>query len=406
MVCRMCKGSALHNFLNLGFTPPADQFKRPEQLREPETYYPLAVAICDTCGLVQLTHVVSPEVLYRNDYPYESSTTSTGRAHWSEFARTAVAALSVATGELAVDIGCNVGVLLQEFKNNGCRVVGLDPAANIVRIAERKGLDCIAEFFGPAVAREIVAKHGPAMVITATNVFAHVDDLDEFMHAVDILLDARGSLIIEAPYLLNLLQHLEYDTIYHEHLSYLSVTPLVRFFRRFGFELFDVLERDIHGGSLRFFVCRTGVRPIGTAVDDLLRRERAEAIHSHDKLATFARDVENNRQELLWLLRSMKHAGKRIVAVSAPAKGMTLLNYCRIGTETLDYVTEKAALKIGRYTPGTHVPVVSDQTLVDTRPDYALLLAWNFADEIMNNLQAFRNAGGRFIIPIPVPRVV
>jgi SAM-dependent methyltransferase len=406
MTCRLCSSIDLKKFLDLGFTPPADGFLRREQLQEPETWYPLEVMLCQKCGFIQLSYVVSPEVLYRHDYPYESSITRSGRLHWEEFAATATQRLSLGGNDLVVDIGSNVGVLLGAFRDNGTRILGVDPASNIVRIAEKRGIETINEFFGREVAREIVAAKGHASVITATNVFAHVNDLRGFMQAVDFLLNERGVFIFEAPYFINLLKQLEYDTIYHEHLSYLSLKPLVNFFAEFGLNIFDVEERDIHGGSFRVYVGRRGQHSISPLVAEMIRAEEAQGIYSLEELNRFAVAVAENRRALIWLLHKLKHEGKRLAAVSAPAKGMTLLNYCRLGTETLDFVTEKSTLKIGRYTPGTHLPVYSDAALIEHMPDYALLLAWNFAEEIMANLAEYRDRGGKFIIPIPTPTIV
>lgn len=406
MNCRMCSSTKLHKFLDLGFTPPADQFRRKDQLREPDIYYPLQVMMCDDCGLAQLSHVVSPEVLYRNDYPYESSTTRTGQTHWSEFADSVVKRLGLGQSDLAVDIGSNVGVLLGAFRRNGLRVQGVDPAANIVMIAKSNGIETICDFFNEDTVKEIVADKGHASVVTATNVFAHVDDLNAFMLAVSGLLSERGVFIFEAPYFVNLLKHNEYDTIYHEHLSYLSVRPLIPFFRRHKMEVFDIEQRDIHGGSFRVYVGRQGQWPVSPEVDRLAQAEIEMGIYRHEMLDKFSQAVRKNKEDLVWLLRSLKHQGKHIVAVSAPAKGMTLLNYCRLDNDVLDFVTEKSALKIGRFTPGVHIPVVPDSELLTRQPDYALLLAWNFAEEIMKNLEEFRKRGGKFIIPIPSPRVV
>lgn len=406
MSCRLCSSNNLYKFLDLGFTPPADSFLRREQLCEPEIYYPLQVMLCESCGFIQLSHIVSPEVLYRHDYPYESSITRSGRQHWNEFALTVTRRFSLTGSDLVIDIGSNVGVLLGAFRDNGCRILGVDPASNIVRIAEKSGIETINEFFGVEVARNIVAEKGPASVITGTNVFAHVNDLTGFMHAVDIVLSARGIMIIEAPYFVNLVKQLEYDTIYHEHLSYLSLRPLAPFFEKFGMEIFDIEERDIHGGSFRIYVARKGTHTVSPIVGKMTAAEETMGIYDRGVLMQFASDVADNRQSLLWLLRKLKNEGKKIAAVSAPAKGMTLLNYCHIGTETLDFVTEKSTLKIGRFTPGTHIPVFSDAKLIEDMPDFALLLAWNFADEIMANLEPFRKKGGKFIIPIPTPRIV
>ncbi len=404
--CRICNSTDLAQFLDLGFTPPADRFLRREQLDEPETHYPLTVNLCQCCGFVQLGQVVSPEILYRQDYPYESSITRSGQAHWEEFARTVVQRFGLTADDLVVDIGSNVGVLLSAFRANGPRILGVDPASNIVRIAERNGVETVNEFFSPVVAADIRRTKGPATVITGTNVFAHVDDLAGFMRAVDHLLNERGIFIFEAPYFVNLVEQLEYDTIYHEHLSYLSLRPLVQFFRKFGMEIFDVEQRDIHGGSFRVYVARSGKQLVANEVQRLLDLEKQTCVHSLDTLKALATRVQQNRQDLLNFLRSLKQQGKTIAAVSAPAKGMTLLNYCRLGTETLDFATEKSTLKIGRFTPGTHIPVVPDSELMTRKPDYVLLLAWNFSKEIIRNLNDYREAGGKFIIPIPTVKVV
>lgn len=404
--CRMCDGANLYMFLDLGATPPADDFRRPEQLQEPETYYPLQVFMCPDCGLAQLGHVVPPEILYQNDYPYEASTTAAGRAHWARMAQSIVDQLALPPGTLAVDIGSNVGVLLQAFLGCGMRVRGVDPAPNIVEIARRNGIDTICAFFGVDAAAEIRRGNGPAAVITATNVFAHVDDLRAFMRGVDMLLAPDGAFIVEAPYLSNLIAYTEYDTIYHEHLSYLSVRPLVAFFTRCDMEVFDVQQVEIHGGSLRVFVGRPGRHAVTPEVGRLLAQEEEAGLHTPQRLTQFAAAVEQNRRDLVWLLHRLKAEGKRIAGISAPAKGMTLLNYCKIDGQILDFVTEKAALKIGRFTPGARIPVAPDARLLEEMPDYGLLLAWNFAREIIRNLDEYRRRGGRFIIPIPTPRVV
>jgi len=375
-------------------------------LKDPEVFYPLQVLMCETCGLAQLSYCVPPEILYQRDYPYEASTTRAGREHWARFARTVVRDLGIEPGALVVDIGSNVGVLLSAFADCGMQVKGVDPAPNIVEKACAAGIDTICDFFGARAAEQIVAEKGQASVITGTNVFAHVGDLVAFMRAVEMLLAPRGVLIVEAPYFANLVAYTEYDTIYHEHLSYLSVKPLVAFFSRFGMDVFDVRQVEIHGGSFRVFVGRQGTRPVSPEVPRLLGMEEETELHSRSTLDAFARAVQQNRRDLVWLLHRIKAEGKRIAAVSAPAKGMTLLNYCKIDGEILDFVTEKSTLKIGRYTPGSHIKVAADAHLLAERPDYALLLAWNFADEIMTNLDAYRQQGGRFIIPIPTPRIV
>lgn len=404
--CRMCGGGDLEPYLDLGHMPPADQFRRADQLGEPSVHFPLRVLACMACGLSQLDYAVRPEILYQDEYPYEASTTRAGRLHFRAFAKTTVRRLALRAGDLAVDIGSNVGVLLDGFQKEGLRICGVDPAANIAAIADERGIPTIAGFFDERSVGQVLRAHGQAAVITGTNVFAHVDDLARFMLGVDALLAPGGAFVFEAPYFGNLLQDLEYDTIYHEHLSYISVKPLAPFFACFGMRIFDVREQDIHGGSSRIFVDR-GERPVRDGVvEAYVDAEHRDGVHDISRLRAFAMAVADHRARLTALLHDLRAGGKRIAGVSAPAKGMTLLNYCRIGGETLDFVTEKSRLKIGRYTPGTHIPVLADDALVEARPDYALLLAWNFADEIMHNLSAYRAAGGRFIVPIPGPRIV
>jgi len=333
--------------------------------------------------------------------------TLTGKKHWEEFANTVVEKFSLDEKDLVIDIGSNVGVLLGYFRDAGTNILGVDPASNIVRIAEKSGIETINEFFNIDTAKDIKKTKGEARVITGTNVFAHMDDLQGVVESVKYLLSEDGVFIIEAPYLTHLLDRIEYDTIYHEHLSYVSIKPVSNFLNNYDMEIIDIQERDIHGGSVRIFSALRGAHKINNRViQRFVDEEDKKSIYSYENLRAFSDKVEKNRMELTWLLRKLKNEGKTIAGVSAPAKGMTLLNYCRIGTEILDFVTEKSMLKVGRYTPGTHIPVLTDKDLIDKMPDYALLLAWNFADEIMANLTEYTNKGGKFIMPIPVPRII
>jgi len=396
----------LSQFLDLGHTPPADDFLTEKRLSEPEIHYPLQVVCCDACNFIQLNHVVAPEVLYQNDYPYEASITKTGVAHFDEFANDIVEKFGMCSDDLAIDIGSNVGVLLASFQKRNVKVLGVDPAENIASIANNNGIETITDFFSEHLAHQIYDKYGKAKVITGSNVFAHIDNLISLTAGVKFLLEDDGVFVIEAPYFVHLIHNLEYDTIYHEHLSYISVSPLVSFFSSQGMDVFDVQQRDIHGGSIRIYVGKSGQREIFPSVDRLVKYEENERIYSRETLNNFAAKVSNHKDELVWLLKSLKRNGSKIAGVSAPAKGMTLLNYCKIGTETLEFLTEKSTLKIGKYSPGGHIPIQSDEALIEGNIDYALLLAWNFKDEIMNNLSDFRERGGKFIVPIPHPVVV
>jgi SAM-dependent methyltransferase len=354
----------------------------------------------------QLGYTVPPEVLYKFDYPYESSTTKTGRDHFHGLAKSIVDRFSLNSTDLIVDVGSNVGVLLEGFENQGCRTLGIEPAGRIAQLAVERGISTINEFISPDLANRIVAGNGLASVVCITNVFAHIHDLDGFMEAVGKLLKASGVLVIEAPHFVRLLDHLEYDTIYHEHLLYVSVRPLNHLFNRYGFEVFDVEEMSIHGGTVRIFVSRVGENKPTEALARLISCEEMSGAFDLERLRRFSEAVRSHRLQLVDLLRSLKSEGNTLAGVSAPAKGMTLLNYCGIGTDLLDFITEKSTFKIGRLTPGAHIPVLPDSELLSRNPDYVLLLAWNFADEIISNLSEYRSRGGKFIIPIPKPRIV
>jgi len=404
--CRMCHGTHLEIFLDLGFTPPSDSFLSNKQLKQEETYYPLHVYMCKDCGLAQLGYIVPPEKMYNIDYPYISSTTKTGTEHFDQMAKSICEKFNLKPNSLVVDLGSNVGVLLNGFKECGMDVIGVEPVVGVMRVAILNGIDTIPSLYSLEAVEQIIKERKKASVLCATNVFAHINDLDTFMEVTEKLLLKNGIFVFEAPYFLHLLEKLEYDTIYHEHLSYLSIKPLVKFFKRFGWRLFDIEETEIHGGSLRCFIAREGQYPVSPKIRKYLAQEKKKQIHSMKYLVKFAKNVKKHRELLRSLILQLKKKGKRIVALSAPAKGNTLLNYCKLDTDLLDFVTEKAESKIGKYTPGTHIPVFPDSHLLKGRPDYALILAWNFAKEIMDNNREFKKRGGKFIIPIPKPKIV
>ena len=404
--CRMCKSSNIQKFLDLGFSALSDNFLTFEQLEESETFFPLTVHICLDCGLCQLGYVVPPELMFNKDYPYDSSTTKTGRDHFTKMGVDICNKFSLQQNSFVIDVGSNSGVLLDAFKSKEMRVLGIEPSSKLANAAIKKGIDSIIEFFSEKLVKEILDGYGKSSIITGTNVFAHIDDLDDFMKTSDLLLVENGMIIIEAPYLLHLLENLEYDTIYHEHLSYLSVKPMVKFCKKFGFEVFDIEKQKIHGGTLRYYIGRKNTRQITQNVSNYLELEEKNKIYSKEKLLVFSKSVKHHKKTLLQLLYQLKKDGKRIVAISAPAKGNTLLNYCKIDSDILDYVTERNPLKIDKFTPGTHIPVFSDEKLLEDQPDYALILAWNFADEIIQNNSQYKKNGGKFIIPIPDPKII
>lgn len=404
--CRICRGKKLHRILSLGPTPLANAFLSESELHLPEQYFPLDVNLCKACGLVQLAHVVDPRVLFK-DYVYVSSTSPVFVKHFSDFAKEISDRFHLSKQSLVVDIGSNDGILLRPFKSFGARVLGIEPDRRIAGLARKAGVKTVSEFFSPALAKRITKKYGPADVVTATNVFAHIDDIHSLARGVRFLLEKNGLFIIEVPYLVDFLEKNLFDTVYHEHLSYFSVSALRFFFERIGMKIVDVARVASHGGSLRVFAkLRSAASTPSPAVRTLLSLERRKRLHEEQTYREYELRVMTNRAKLLELLTSLKRGGKRIAGYGAPAKGNTLLNFFSIGKELLDYIVDDSPHKQGRSTPGKRIPVVSSKKLTDDPPDYLLILAWNFADSIMKKNESFRKGGGRFIIPIPTPRII
>lgn len=404
--CRMCDSRDLYQFLDLGFTPPSDAILTPEELREPEIRFPLTIQQCQDCGLTQVGYAVNPELMYGEKYKYEASTTETGKRHFFSMADSITQRFELERDSFVVDVGSNVGVLLEGFQKRGMRVLGIDPAPKICRIANDRGIETWQYFLNRAVAKEVAAKKGRAQVITGTNVWAHIDDKRNLVGALEEMLDEKGVFVFEVPYLVDLFENLEYDTMYLEHLEYSSVRPLVNFFNMHGMSVFDVERYPIHGKSIRIFISREKMRPVSRAVEELQELEEVSGIYRKDTLDEFARRVAEHKRKLVGLLRQLKDDGKKIIGISAPAKGNTILNYCQIGPETLDYMTEKAPIKHGCYTPGMHIPIRDEARIPEDRPDYGIVFAWNFANEIIKNSVEFSKGGGKFIIPIPEPTIV
>lgn len=403
--CHMCKEESLRLVLDLGHQPHSDFFPITAELDQMTPMFPLRFVLCEQCKLFQIDYFVNPDYLYRGDYLYQSSTTKKGTEHYHTMAAE-IAERFLCTGEdLAVDVGSNVGVLLQGFKNKGMKVLGVDPA-EVARKAIENGIDTLIEYFNRDIATRIVTEYQKAKVITGTNVFAHLHDIDSAVEGMKILLADDGVIAIEAPYAVDLLEHLEYDTIYHQHIGYLSVAPMQAYFTKFGLELFAVQKSDIHGGTLRYYVGHKGAHPIEDSVATYLLLEETTGIYTEAYTERFAERVRTQKYDLIALVLKLKKEGKRVVGLSAPAKGNTLLNYCHLDTAFLDFTTEKNPLKVGRFTPGTMLPIYPDEAILEQDVDYALILAWNFADEIMKNMTAFKEKGGKFIIPVPTPHIV
>ncbi len=400
--CRFCGHKKLNLFLDLGGCQPADQFLSIPFSKSNAKKYPLEVVKCINCHLVQLNYTCSGEILYQQDYPYESDITKQGRKHWKDFAKDIVKRFGLGSSDLVIDIGSNVGELLSNFKNERVKVQGIDPAENIAQKAERRGIPTINAFFNKKIINILKKKKLHPKVITGTNVFAHIDDICGSLEVIKEILIPNGIFIIEVPYLKNLIEGLAYDTIYHEHLSYLSVTPLKAIFTKFELEIFDVEFQKIHGGSIRVFVQhKNGVNKKSAKLKMILEEEKKQKIHDINYLKKFAEKVMDHKVQIISLLNKLKKERKKVAAVGAPAKGMTLLNYCNIDTNYLEFVTEVSKLKINKYCPGTDLKIIGDSELVKQNIDYALILPWNFKDEIMSNLKEFKEGGGKFIIPLP-----
>ncbi len=403
--CRVCKNKNLSQVLSFGPTPLANAFLSYKEIDSPEYYYPLDVYFCENCSFLQLGHVISPIVLFGN-YVYVSSTSPVFVNHFKKFADEVFPRFLLNKKSLVIDIGSNDGILLKPFKSLGTRVLGIEPASHIAKIAEKEEIETVSEFFSVKLARKIVKNTGRAKVVTATNVFAHIDDLDEVINGVKILLEDDGVFIIEAPYLIDFLEKRYFDLVYHEHLSYWSIKSLVKLFNRLDMTVFDVQKVDVHGGSIRVFIKKDkSFHKVRKSVKTFLSLEKKAKLDKKQTYLNFANLILENRVKLMDLLTKLKLKNKKIVGYGAPAKGNTLLNYFKIGIDMLDYIVDDSPFKQGLYTPGTHIPVVSSNKLKEENPDYILILAWNFAKSIMHKYSWFEKNGGRFIIPAPTPKI-
>jgi hypothetical protein len=404
--CRACGSENMQRFLELGPQPLANSFPRDPSQFAGEPHFPLDVYFCHGCSLVQLLDVVDPEVLFRN-YIYVTGTSTTIAAHNVKYAQTVVELLKMAPKDLVVEVASNDGSLLKCFRTHGVRTLGVEPATNIAEMARADRIETVNRFFNSETAADVRASHGPAKAVIGNNVLAHVDQTQDFLAGYERLLAEDGLAIIEVPYLGEFVERFEYDTVYHEHLCYFSVTALAKLCENVGLALQRVDFVPVHGGSIRVYAGKTKTFGKHAAVvERIMERERASGLTDFARYERFAADVKQNRESLVGLLQRLKREGKSLAAYGAPAKGNTLLNYCRIGADLVPYTVDKNPKKVGTYTPGMHLPVLPAGALLERQPDYTLILAWNFADEIMSQQRAYHERGGRFIIPIPQPRIV
>jgi SAM-dependent methyltransferase len=399
--CRLCQSRDLVKVLSLAPSPPANAFVGPDDLDRDQVLFPLDLWLCARCSHLQLLDVVDPASLFR-DYVYASGTSPVFVAHFDSYADYVVTGFQLRPDDLAVDIGSNDGTLLRAFQRAGLRTLGVDPALDIARRATESGVETIPSFFTPELAGEMRSRYGAARAVTANNVFAHVDDLSAMVRGVRTLLAPGGVFALEVSYLVDVLEKTLFDTIYHEHLDYHSVGPLVPFFARHDLELIDAVRVDSHGGSLRAIVQHQGgPRPVGGTVSRLLALEEGLGLGRPETYRAFGTRVDDLGRELLDLLHRVKAEGARVAAFGAPAKATTLMHHFGIGPEVVDFVVDDSPLKQGLYTPGFHVPVLPSSAIYERRPDYVVILAWNFAPSIARTHQRFVDEGGRFIVPLP-----
>jgi len=403
--CLGCAAALGEPFLDLGSQPLANAFLRPEDAGRPEPRFALAVVYCPRCHLVQLTETAPPAALF-GEYLYFSSYSDHFLAHARGMAEALAARFGLGPGRRVVEIASNDGYLLQFFQARGVPVLGVEPARNVADVARARGIPTLTRFFGPDVVDEIVGGFGRAEVIVGNNVLAHVPGINPFLEAVRDCLAADGAAVFEFPYVGDLLEATAFDTIYHEHVFYYSLTAIAGLAERAGLELFDVERQPVHGGSLRTFLQRPGVRPVSPAVERLRAAEVRGGLTGAARYAGFAAAVDRLRRQITSQLRALRAEGRRLAAYGAPAKGTVLLNACGLGADLLEFTVDRSPHKQGRLVPGARVPIRPTEDLVKEMPDVTLLLPWNLADEIVAQQAEYLRRGGAFLVPVPAPRLV
>lgn len=404
--CRICGSSDLVQYLDLGMMPLANNLADSAGAARQMRRYPMQVQYCKNCSLSQLTVVIDPREMFF-EYAYRSSINRAFLKHCREMAKSIHELMCLQDSDLVVDIAGNDGALLFEFKEElGVSVLNIDPARNLAKIAESRGIPTINDFWGPDVAAKVVKNYGRPRLITATNVFAHVDDVRGFMAAAKSCLHENGALMLEFPYGVDFIEHREFDTIYFEHLSYVLLKPLRRLAESLGMQVFDVQKQEIHGGTVRVFIGNEGAHEVQPSVADFIVMERRGGYHDLDIYASWSREIDDLIDDLTVKLAALKKGGAKIAAFAASAKGNTLLNACRLDASIIDYIVDDTPEKIGKFSPGNGIPIVARKVFADDAPDYLLILAWNFAREIIESTADYGKQGGKYIIPVPTFRIV
>lgn len=404
--CRSCGATLAHTFVDLGMSPLANSYIKPEQRSRMEPFYPLHVYACSACLLVQLEQFSSPHDIF-SDYAYFSSFSDSWLAHAKRYVDMIADRFQLGRDSKVVEIASNDGYLLQNFVARGVPVLGVEPAANVAEVAKQKGVNTTVAFFGEKTARGLVADGWGADLIIGNNVLAHVPDLNDFVKGLKVLLKPTGLITMEFPHLVQLMEQNQFDTIYHEHFSYFSFLAVEKVFARHGMTLFDVEELPTHGGSLRIYArhAQDSSKPIEARAQDLKVREEKAGFGRLDHYLSFGSQVEATKRKLLSFLIAAKQEGKRVVGYGAPAKGNTLLNYCGVRTDFIDYTVDRSPHKQGHVLPGVHIPIHAPEKVRETRPDYLLILPWNLREEVMEQMAFIRDWGGKFVVPIPEAKV-
>jgi SAM-dependent methyltransferase len=403
--CIVCGQQTVERFLDLGSTALANKFLTKEELAKPEAKYPLRVGFCYTCGHVQLTEEVPPSAMFE-DYLYVSSASDTLKSHLFDLSDIVVKRRNLGAKDLVIDIGCNDGTLLTGFKRHGVKTLGVDPAQNLADLTKNNGIERYVGFFNSKTAREILTKWGPAAAITATNTFPHIPALQDFVEGINIALAPGGAFVIEAHYLVDILEQCAFDTIYHEHISYWALGPMIYLFEKHGMQVVNAERLPLHHGQLRVTVQRKGEGAPQASVAKILESERRLGLKKIATYQQFAQKTMQLKADLQRTLKELRAQGKRVVGYGAPAKGNTLLGFLEIGPNLIEYIADKSALKQGRFCPGVHIPVVPPEQLLKDQPDYVVLLAWNFVDEILSQQEEYCRKGGKFIIPVPSVKII